>query len=74
MMKPIIISLKKHQTKAEETETPIYNMILELEIINLYELVKEIKANGGTVLDVNTDCCACVFPDDKFPFVLNGNN
>ncbi len=49
-------------------------MILELEIINLYELVKEVKSHGGTVLDVNTDCCACVFPDDKFPFALNGNN
>jgi hypothetical protein len=66
--------LEKYQTKTEETEAPIYNMILELEIINLYELVKEIKSHGGTVLDVNTDCCACVFPDDKFPFALNGNN
>ena len=49
-------------------------MILELEIINLYELVKEIKSHGGTVLDVSADYCACVFPDDNLPFALNGNN
>jgi len=33
--------LERYQTKTEETETPIYNMVL-IRIINLYELVKEV--------------------------------
>ena len=36
-------AMEKYWTKVEETETPIYNMTLELEIINLYELVQEVR-------------------------------
>ena len=58
--------------KPEESETPIYNMALELEHINLYELTIEIKRSGGIVLDLNTDCVACEF--EKFPFTLDDEN
>ena len=46
-------------------------MVIELEIINLYELCKEIHKKGGVVLDVNTDCCICTFKDNKIPFDLH---
>ena len=46
-------------------------MVIELEIINLYELYKEINNKGGTILDVNTDCCVCTFKDNKVPFELD---
>ena len=62
---------EKYESKCEETETPIYNMVIELEIINLYELYKEINNKGGTILDVNTDCCVCTFKDNKVPFELD---
>ena len=44
--------LETYDTKTEESETPIYNMTLELENINLYEMCEEIRRLGGTVLDV----------------------
>ena len=37
---------EKYESKCEETETPIYNMVIELEISNLYELIKEINNKG----------------------------
>ena len=58
--------------KPDESETPVYNMVLELENINLYELTLEIKRKGGTVLDLNTDCVVCEF--EKFPRKLDDEN
>jgi len=58
--------------KTEESETPIYNMVLELGNINLYELSLEIEKKGGVVLDLNTDCIVCEF--EKFPFKLDEYN
>ena len=58
--------------KAEEAESLICNVCLELENTNLYELTLEIKREGGTVLDLNTDRVICEF--EKFPFKLNENN
>ena len=58
--------------KSEESETPVYNMVLELEDIYLYELTLEIKRKGGTVLDLSTDCVLCEFA--KFPFAMDDNN
>jgi len=54
--------LGKYHSRAEESETPLCNMTLEMENINLYEMCKEIERLGGTVLGVNTDCAVCVFP------------
>jgi hypothetical protein len=55
-------------TKREETEAPIYNMILDMEAIELHKLMKTIEGKGGVVLDLSTDCVSCVFKDNKFPF------
>ena len=57
-----------------ETEKPIYDQILDLEAIALYELSKLIKSKGGEVLDLNTDCISCSFPNDVLPFELDGKN
>jgi hypothetical protein len=57
-----------------ETEKPIYDQILDLEAIALYELAELVKSKGGEVLDLNTDCISCTFPDDVLPFDLDGKN
>ena len=57
-----------------ETEKPIYDQILDLEAIALYELAELVKSKGGEVLDLNTDCISCSFPDDVLPFELDGKN
>ena len=58
-----------------ETEQPIYDQILDMEAIELYKLSKIIKENGGTVLDLKTDCISCIFPNNEFPFkLLDGLN
>ena len=66
--------LGKYESKVEESETPLYNMTLELENINLYEMCEEIQRLGGTVLDVNTDCAVCTFKDNKMPFDVGDDN
>ena len=48
-------------TSREETEAPIYNMILEQEAIQLHKLSKIIEGQGGLVLDLSTDCVSCAF-------------
>jgi 5-methylcytosine-specific restriction protein A len=48
-------------TESEETESPIYNQILELEAIELHKLKTIIESKNGLVLDLNTDCISCVF-------------
>jgi len=53
-----------------ETEKPIYDQILDLEAIALHKLSTLIKSKGGIVLDLNTDCISCTFPNDVFPFEL----
>ena len=66
--------LEKTESQNEESETAIYNMVLELENINLYKLSKLIEQNDGRVLDVNTDCCNCIFKNNVFPFKLDESN
>ena len=38
-------------TENDETESAIYNQIVELEAIELHKLGQIIKENGGTILD-----------------------
>jgi len=59
---------EKFTSESLETETPIYNMAVELEIIELHKLCKLIESQGGTVLDVNTDAAICMFPGNICPF------
>ena len=58
-------------TNKEESEAPIYNMILELEAIEMHNMAMLIESKGGLVLDISTDEIACVFPNDVMPFELN---
>ena len=67
-------ALKQRYTTNLETESPIYNQILQQEQIELHKLMKIVESNKGTVLDVNTDSVTCIFEDDKFPFDLDGIN
>ena len=64
----------EYSAKTEASETPSYNQILELEIINLHQLHEEIKRLSGVVLDVNTDGAVCTFPYNKLPFEINEND
>ena len=59
---------EKFTTTHEETEAPIYEMILELEAIELHKLSEIVKSRGGVVLDLITDCVVCQFPDNVCPF------
>jgi hypothetical protein len=53
-----------------ETEAPIYNQVGQQEQIELHKLIKIIECKKGTVLDVNTDCVACIFPNNNLPFEI----
>ena len=64
---------EKFTSESLETETPIYNMAIELEIINLHKLCKLIESQGGTVVDVNTDAAICMFPGNECPFQTDSN-
>jgi hypothetical protein len=57
-----------------ETESPIYNQIVQIENVMINEMMQMIQNAGGKVLDLNTDCCSCVFPNDVFPFTVDSNN
>ena len=59
---------EKFTATNEETESPIYDMILELEAIELHKLSEIIKSKNGTVLDLITDCVVCQFKNNINPF------
>ncbi len=57
-------------TAKNETESDIYNQIVDLEAIELHKLGQIIKQNGGTILDLNTYCISGVFKSNDLPFDL----
>jgi len=63
-------TFKKSYSTNLETESPIYNQILQQEQIELHKLGQLIKARSGVILDYNTDAINCTFPENKFPFEL----
>jgi len=63
-------TFKKSYSTNLETESPIYNQILQQEQIELHKLGQLIKARSGVILDYNTDAINCSFPENKFPFEL----
>jgi hypothetical protein len=63
---------EQYTTTREETEAPIYNMVLDLEAIEVHMLAKIIESKNGFVLDLATDCVSCVFPKE-FPFELEAD-
>ena len=52
---------------------PLYNMVLEMEAVELHRLCKVVASKKGVVLDLSTDCVICTFPNE-FPFKLDGRN
>ena len=55
----------------DDTEAPLYNMILDMAAIELHELTEVIKEKKGEVLDLSTDAVTCCFPNStEFPFEL----
>ena len=62
---------EEYFTNRDETEAPLYNMIIDMEAVELHKLATEIWNKGGLVHHLNTDECTCSFPrDDKCPFPL----
>jgi hypothetical protein len=51
-----------------QTERPLYDQIVQQEIIELHKLQKLIESKGEKVTDLNTDAITCTFPDNKLPF------
>ena len=60
----------RYFSNREETEAPIYNQILEQEVIEVHKLIRLLESRGGVVLDVSTDCVSCVFKTNESPFEL----
>ena len=58
-------------TSREETESPLYEMVVEMEAIELHKLSQTVKQNKGTVLDLSTDCVVCTFPKNILPFAID---
>ena len=55
----------------DDTAAPLYNMILDMEAIELHELTEVIKEKKGEVLDLSTDAVTCCFPNStEFTFEL----
>ncbi len=53
-----------------ETESPLYNQIVQIENIEIHKLYNIIIENGGSVLDLNTDAISCTFQNNILPFAL----
>jgi len=68
------IVYNKYFTNKDETEAPIYNMILDMEAIQLKKLATRIQSNKGTIIDLSTDCVSAVFPTNNQPFKTDGVN
>jgi hypothetical protein len=62
---------REYISSQQETESVIYNMILELEAIELHKLTKIIEQNNGYILDLSTDSVSCVFLKKEFPFNID---
>jgi hypothetical protein len=52
-----------------ETEKVLYDYIMDLEAVALYNLEQEIKLKGGVIMERKTDCIRFGF-DGEFPFKL----
>jgi ABC-type uncharacterized transport system fused permease/ATPase subunit len=63
--------LSPHKVSNVETERPLYDQIVQQEIIELHKLQSLIESKGGKVTDLNTDAITCTFEDNKLPFELS---
>ena len=67
----IVQMLTPHKVSNVETERPLYDQIVQQEIIELHKLKTLIESKGGKVTDLNTDAITCTFSDNKLPFELH---
>ncbi|NQX03173.1 HNH endonuclease, partial [bacterium] len=58
------IVYKYNSSMKMETESPIYNQIVQMEAIELHKLKNLVIQNGGEILDLNTDAITCGFDGD----------
>jgi hypothetical protein len=63
--------LSPHNVSNVEIERPLYDQIVQQEIIELHKLQTLIESKGGKVTDLNTDVITCTFEDNKLPFELS---
>jgi GTPase SAR1 family protein len=63
--------LSPHKVSNVETERPLYDQIVQQEIIELHKLKTLIESKGGKVTDLNTDAITCTFEDNRLPFELS---
>ena len=61
----------KFFTEKDETESPLYHQILELEAIELHKLSKLIESKNGIILDLNTDAISFITKNNVFPFDIS---
>jgi hypothetical protein len=61
-------AFRSYMVTQEETESPLYHMVLELEAIELHRLSRVIEQAGGLVLDLSTDAVTCVCKSKELPF------
>jgi hypothetical protein len=62
--------LSPHKVSNVETERPLYDQIVQQEIIELHKLKMLVESKGGRITDLNTDAITCTFPGEKCPFNL----
>ena len=55
---------KSNTAMKMETESPIYNQIVQLEAIELHKLTLLIQQNRGVIIDLNTDAVTCGYDED----------
>jgi len=55
---------KENENMKMETESPIYNQIVQMEAVELHKLSLLVQENGGEVLDLNTDAVTCGYDGD----------
>jgi len=62
--------IENNESINSETERIIYDMIVEMEAIELHKLQKIIESKGGCVTEYKTDCIRFDYIGGEFPFKL----
>ncbi len=47
--------------------------LFRLKILLIHKVKVLNESKNGVVIDLNTDACTCIFPDDKFPLKMLDN-
>lgn len=55
------VSTRK-MTKNDDSTTPIFNQILDMEAIEIHKMKKTLESLGGEIVHINTDCVVAQYP------------